>query len=139
DSQTRQYIVIPKGNRFATLVSAKRNNFSGDLTFSVDGLPSGVKFYADTVPGRIDAMPLVFEAPSDTPLGGKFIDLSAKPADSSTEVRSHFKHDVELVQGPNNSYYYGTRVDKLYLAVTKEAPFKLRIVEPKVPLVQGGT
>src|SRR5262249_51671079 len=40
DSQTRQYIVIPKGNRFATLVSAKRNNFSGDLTLSVDGLPS---------------------------------------------------------------------------------------------------
>jgi hypothetical protein len=30
-------------------------------------------------------------------------------------------------------------VDKLFVAVTKEAPFKVRIVEPKVPLVQAGS
>jgi len=139
DSQTRQYIVIPKGNRFATMISAKRNNVSGDLAISADKLPEGVRFYADPMPAKVDAMPLVFEAPSDTPLGGRFIDLTAKLVDSSREIRSHFKHEVELVQGPNNTFYYGTRVDKLYLAVTKEAPLKLHVVEPKVPLVQGGT
>ena len=31
------------------------------------------------------------------------------------------------------------RVDKLAVAVTQEAPFKLSIVQPKVPLVQGGS
>ena len=139
DSQTRQYIVIPKGNRFATMISAKRVNFSGDLAFSADDLPAGVTLHADTMPAKVDAMPLVFEAQSDTALGGKFIDLSAKVADATNEIRGQFKHEIELVQGPNNTYYYGTRVDKLYLAVTKEAPFKLRIVEPKVPLVQSGT
>jgi len=139
DSQTRQYIVIPKGNRFATMVSAKRANLSGELIFSADGLPAGVTMQADTMPAKVDAMPLVFEAPSDTSIGGKFIDLTAKVVDSTNEIKSQFKHDIELVQGPNNTYYYGTRVDKLYLAVTKEAPFKLRIIEPKVPLLQAGT
>ena len=43
------------------------------------------------------------------------------------------------VQGPNNSTYYKTRADKLYLAVAEEAPFQIRILEPKVPLVQAGT
>jgi hypothetical protein len=44
------------------------------------------------------------------------------------------------VQGaPNNANYYSTSVDKICVAVTKEAPFRLRIVEPKVPLVQGGS
>jgi hypothetical protein len=139
DSQTRQYIVIPKGNRFATLISAKRANFSGELEFKAGDLPAGVVMHADTMPAKVDAMPLVFEAPSDTAIGGKFIDLTAKVVDSTTEIRSQFKHEVELVQGPNNSMYYGTRLDKLYLAVTKEAQFRLRIIEPKVPLVQGGT
>ncbi len=139
DSQTRQYILIPKGNRFATLMSAKRANCSGEIAFSADGLPAGVALQADTMPAKVDAIPLVFEAPSDTAIGGKFIDLTAKLVDSTNDVPSRFKHDIELVQGPNNSYYYGTRVDKLYLAVTKEAPFKLRVLEPKVPLVQAGT
>ena len=139
DSQTRQYILIPKGNRFATMISAKRANFSGDLVFSAEGLPAGVTLHAATMPAKVDAMPLVFEAQSDTPTSGKFIDLTAKLADSTNEIRGQFRHDIELVQGPNNSYYYGTRVDKLYLAVTKEAPFKLRIIEPKVALVQSGT
>ena len=49
------------------------------------------------------------------------------------------RHDVDLVQGPNNTFYYGTREDRLYFAVVKEAPYKIQIVEPKVPLVQSGT
>ena len=34
---------------------------------------------------------------------------------------------------------YATRVDKLLVAVTEAAPFKLRIEQPKVPIVQGGS
>src|SRR5204863_5122771 len=39
----------------------------------------------------------------------------------------------------NNANYYSTSVEKISVAVTKEAPFWLRIVEPKVPLVQAGS
>ncbi len=40
---------------------------------------------------------------------------------------------------PNNASYYASSVGQLSVAVIKEAPFQLRIVEPKVPLVQGGS
>jgi len=47
---------------------------------------------------------------------------------------------VDFVLGqPNNTVYYSTAVDKLLVAVAEEAPFKISIVEPKVPLVQNGT
>ena len=117
DSQTRQYIVIPKGNRFATLISAKRANFSGDLDLSIEGLPEGVTLHCDNLPAKVDAFPLVFEASSEARLSGKLYDFTARLAGSSNTVPCKFRHQVELVQGPNNTYYYGTQVDKLYVGV----------------------
>jgi len=169
DTQSRQIITVPRGNRFATLVSAKRANFGGELVFGTTsgpaepfvaratkgstgigaglpsedgqgvGLPAGVTMLAERMPANIDAMPLVFEAAADAPLGCKLLDLTATGTNASGNVVGKFRQDVELVPGPNNTSFYGTSVDKLCVAVTKEAPFKLRIVEPEVPLVQAGS
>ena len=136
DTQSRQYIAVPRGNRFATLMSVKRASLSGDLVFRADGMPQGVTLAAETMPGKVDQFPLVFEAASDAPVTGKLIDLSAV---ATNRLAGHFRNDIELVQGPNNTSYYGTRVDKFLVAVTEAAPFRLRVVEPKVPLVQGGS
>jgi hypothetical protein len=140
DTQSRQYIAVPQGNRFATLISAKRVNFESELVFGMEGLPAGVSMAAETMPAKVDSEPLVFEAAPDAPLGGKLLDLTAVGTNKEGKVSGHFRQNVELVQGPpNNAPYYTTSVDKLYVAVTKEAPFKVRIVEPKVPLVQAGS
>jgi hypothetical protein len=140
DTQSRQFIVVPRGNRFATLISAKRANFGGELAFSAEGMPTGVTLLADKMAPNIDAMPLVFEAAAEAPVGGKLLDLVAIGANDNKPVVGKFRQDVELVQGaPNNANYYSTSVDKLCVAVTKEAPFKLRIVEPSVPIVQAGS
>jgi hypothetical protein len=130
---------VPRGNRFATLISAKRANFGGELVFGVEGLPPGVTMQADRMAANIDAMPLVFEAAPDAPIGGQLLDLTATWTNAASKVTGRFHQDIELVQGPNNTTYYGTSVDKLCAAVTREAPFKLAIVDPKVPLVQGGS
>jgi hypothetical protein len=84
-------------------------------------------------------MPLVFEAAPDAPIGGRLLDLTATWTNAASKVVSKFRQDIELVQGPNNTTFYGTSVDKLCVAVTREAPFKLAIVDPKVPLVQAGS
>jgi len=139
DSQTRQYVVVPKGNRYGAVISARRKDFSSDLALSIDGLPAGVTLHADTMASRIDAMPLVFEAAPDATVDGKLLDLVARSVNSTPEVRGKFIHNVELVQGPNNTVYYATRADKLMVAVVEAVPFKIRIVEPNVPLVQSGT
>jgi len=139
DTQSRQFIAVPRGHRFATLISAKRANFNGDLRLNLPGLPPGVTMSADSLPPNTDTEPLVFEAAADAPLGGTLLDLTATGTNAAGGVTGHFRQEVELVAGPNNTGYYGTRVDKLCVAVVKEVPFQLRIVEPKVPLVQGGT
>ena len=136
DSQSRQYIAVPRGNRFATLMSVKRTSLSSDLNFRANGLPEGVKLLADTLPAKVDQFPVVFEAAPDATVTGRLLDFTVV---ATNGVTGQFLNDVELVQGPNNTSYYGTRVDKLLVAVTEAAPFKLRIIEPKVPLVQGGS
>lgn len=136
DTQTRQYIAVPRGNRFATLMSVRRANLGGDLVFRADDLPKGVTLAAETMPGKVDQFPLVFEAAADAPVTGKLLNLSAV---ATNGITGNYRNDIELVQGPNNTSYYGTRVDKFLVAVTETAPFKLRIEEPKVPLVQGGS
>ena len=140
DTQSRQFVSVPRGNRFVTLIAAKRVNFGGELAFSAEGLPSGVTLLAERMAANIDSMPLVFEAAPDAAIGGKLVDLTATATNENRAVIGHFRQDVELVQGvPNNANYYGTSVDKLCVAVTQEAPFKLRIIEPQVPLVQNGS
>jgi len=139
DSQSRQFIAVPRGNRFATVIAARRNNYSGDLAFSIDDLPAGMKMQADTMLGKVDQIPIVFEAASDAPSAGKLLELVAKPTDAGKSLNSIFRHEVEMVDGPNNTFYYHTRADKLYVAVTESAPFKIYLSEPKVPLVQGGS
>ncbi len=138
DSQSRQFITVPRGGRFATMMSAKRANFAGDVNFQIADLPSGVKLIADVLPGKQEQEPLVFEAASDAPITGKFVELTAQPTDSSKPVNSKYRHDLEMIAGPNNTYYYTTHEEKLYVAVTEAAPFSLRIEEPKAPLVSYG-
>jgi hypothetical protein len=140
DTQSRQFIIVPRGNRFATLISAKRSNFGGDLNFHVADLPTGVTMNMDRMSQNMDSMPLVFEAAPDAPIAGKLLDLTATGTNSGGSVIGNFRQDVELVQGaPNNANYCSTSVEKLCVSVTKESPFHLRIVEPNVPIVQAGT
>ena len=136
ESQTRQYIAVPRGNRFATLMSVRRANVGGDIAFQAASLPSGVKLRAETLPAKVDQFPVVFEAAADASIAGQLVDFTAT---ATNGIAGHFRNDIELVQGPNNTSYYGTHVDKLLVAVTEAAPFKVRIEEPKVALVQGGT
>jgi hypothetical protein len=140
DTQSRQYIAVPRGNRFATLIAAKRANFASELVFQAPALPPGVTLQSDAMAKNVEQMPLVFEAAPDAAIGGRLLDLTATGTNGTQEVRGEFHQNIEWVQGPpNNASYYATSLDKLCVAVTKEAPFHLQIVEPKVPLVQAGS
>lgn len=136
DTQSRQYVAVPRGNRFASLLSVRRDSAPGGIQFRVDALPHGVEMRTDTMPDKVDQFPVVFEAAADAPVDGRLVDLMAA---TTNGVTGHFRNDIELVRGPNNSSYYGTRVERLLVAVTEAAPFRVNIEAPAVPLVQGGT
>jgi len=70
---------------------------------------------------------------------GTLSQITATPADPAKKVATSFAHDVNLViSNPNQTTYYQAHVDKLPVAVSDEAPFKVHIVAPKVPIVQNG-
>ncbi len=137
-SQDRQAVPVPRGNRYATMVRAKRTEFGGEILLQATGLPDGVN--AQTVPTGGDMIPVVFEAAPEAAVTGKLCDLTARPTETKQRVASRFVQEIPLVLGnPNNSVYYKTEVEKVPVAVTEEAPIRISVVEPKVPLVQNGS
>ena len=140
DTQDYQAAAVPRGNRFAILLAAKRDNFSGALRAALDGLPAGVKATVPEFVDGADQVPVLFEAAPDAPLAGALLDVRATGQAGERAVDGRFAQPVELVRGnPNNTVYYKTSVDRLALAVTEEAPFRLELEQPKAALPQAGS
>ena len=139
-SQSRQRIVVPKGNRFATLISASRANFGGEIVLDGTGLPKGMKMHAEPMRSNLNVMPVVFEAAADAPVAGHLQTFSARHADEKTGINGAFKNRADLViANPGQSLYVWKDVTQLPVAVVDEVPFKLEIVVPKVPIVRNGS
>jgi hypothetical protein len=141
NSQTRQTIPVPRGNRYACLFNASRSEFGGDLVFEVPGLPTGAQFHAEPMAANINVFPVVFEAAPDAPIAGGLLDVLAKHADPEKAIQGDFTQNVELVLGPpNNTVFYGIAdPGKLPVSVVEEIPFTINMESPKVPLVRNGT
>jgi hypothetical protein len=139
-SQERQTIAVPRGNRMATLVNVRRENFGGELILGANELPAGLTMACENMAANLDVVPVVFEAALTAPPGGKLTPLTARHADPKQAIASRFSQVVELVTGgPGQSVYWRRESSRTALAVTTESPYSIRIVEPKVPLVQNGS
>ncbi len=139
NSQERNAVSVPRGNRFATLIRVTRSNFGGDVILNAPELPTGVTMSTDVIAGNVNDVPAVFEAATNAPLGARLIQLPGQHAQNK-EITGGFQQTLNLIYGaPNNTVYYRETVDRMALAVTEEVPFKISVIEPKVPLVQNGT
>ena len=132
-------VAVPRGNRQAILINARRADFSGGLTLSASGLPAGVKFEADTMTASNVVVPVLFSADADAPVAATLARVAGRPVDTTLDIPSEFTSTAELVLGKNNIPFWTRTVDALAVAVTEEAPFTIEVVEPGVPIVRGGT
>jgi hypothetical protein len=142
-SQTRQTIVVPRGNRYGTLILGTRADFGGPIELMSQGIIPGVSMTARPMHPSMTLMPVVFEAAADAPIDGELVDLRGKLADPNqpaVTVEGGFENLADFVLGePNASVYISGTANKVPIAVAKEVPFRLEIVQPKVPLVRSGT
>ncbi len=140
-SQTRQTVVVPRGNRYGTLILGTRSDFGGPVELMSQGLIPGVTVTARPMHPSMNLMPVVFEAAADAPVDGDVVDIRGKQADANQPaVEGGFENFADFVLGePNNAVYVSGIVQKLAMAVAQEVPFRLEIVVPKVPLVRSGT
>jgi hypothetical protein len=138
-SQSRQQIYVPRGNRFATLISAERVNFGGELVIDGVQLPAGITMVAQPMPANLNVMPVVFEASADAPLAGALVDFRMKPTDPNLNFFGNFSNRADyVIAGPGQSLYVWKDVNRLPVAVIDELPFQLEIVQPGVPIVRNG-
>jgi hypothetical protein len=139
-SQERQTIAVPRGNRYAALISGARADFGGELILGAEGLPKGVSMASENMLPFLDTIPVVFEAAPDASVAGNLARLTARHTDPKQKIESTFNQVVELVTaGPGQSVYWTATVNQPAVAVIDEVPFKIHIVEPKVPLVHNGS
>ena len=144
-SQRRQQIVIPQGNRFATLINATRTNLGGQIKLLDKNLPSGVTVHSRPMAANLNLMPVVFEATDDAEIAGELFDLQAasfdpKQPEKESSIVGSFVNSAAFALGqPNNALYYACKVNRVPIAIVKPLPFKLDIVQPQVPLVRGGS
>ena len=140
DYETRKSVVVPRGNRFAVLLNIARDGCNDDLAVALDGLPAGMTLAADTVPGSLSAVPVVFEAGAEAPLAGKMLTPRARPTDAAKAagVGSRFRHTIDWVRIQNDTMYVRSEVEQIAAAVVDAVPFKVSIKESKAPIVQGG-
>ncbi len=138
NTQDRQTISVAKGNRYASLVKVKRDNFGGDVALTPSALPAGVVMTAGPILGNVDTIPVVFEAAPDAAVATRTFELIAKPTDGKP-LESRIAHPIDIVENGNNAPYYRIVADKLAVAVAEEAPFKINLVQPKVPIAQSGS
>lgn len=138
--QDRQRIYVPKGGRFATIISASRANFGGELELTPQNLPTGITMIAQTMPGNLNTMPVVFEAAADAPLGGSLVDFTARLKSDDKQISGRFQNRADyIIAGPGQSLYVWNDVERLPVAVVEELPYTIEIVQPSVPIVRNGS
>src|SRR5262249_5495510 len=89
--------------------------------------------------GDYNRVPILLRAAADAPFAASLMPLTASLVDDSQPILSRFKQQTWLVRGTNNSAMWNHWADRAPIAVVQPAPFRVRIVEPKAPLVQSGT
>ncbi len=137
DTHLRQFIAVPRGGRYATLVNVSRNNVSGDFKWQAPNLPAGIKLLNDVMPGALPNTPLLFEAAADAPLGGAAVPVKLTAVDAAVKTVGRLRQEFDMVRS-GNVRYYAEIDDHLPVAVVEEAPYSLEIVKPTVPLVAQG-
>jgi hypothetical protein len=130
---------VPKGNRQAILIQARREDFAGAITLSADDLPPGVTVESDEMTAGNSVIPVLFHADAKAPIDASFANVVGRPTDRSKQVPCEFSSTAELVLGQNNVPFWTRTVESLAVAVAREAPFSVAIVQPKVPIVRGGS
>jgi hypothetical protein len=139
-SQDRQRIYVPRGNRFATILSASRQNFGGELILQDMQLPAGMRIVAQPMPANLNTMPIVFEAAADAPLGGALVDFRARLNEEGKDISGGFNNRADFVIAqPGQSLYSWKDVERLPMAVIEELPYSIEIVQPTVPIVRNGS
>lgn len=134
-------IAVPQGNRIPLLINASRKDFGGPLDLLGENLPPGITLEHSGMRADESTTQVLLVAAPDAQIGGQICEILGKlvdPNQPNLSVVGSTQQDVVLVRGQNQIPFWTEPVKGLSMSVAQKVPFTLQLVEPKVPLVQGG-
>lgn len=139
-TQKWKMLTVPRGNRYATVVNFTRDNFGGALQLSAANLPAGMTMTAPEVPKGSTSFPVLLEAATDAPIAGGLyrIALKAVGEGAPENLTGILRERIEHVDINNLGSYHGTSVDRISMAVIEEAPLRIDLEQPAIPIVKNG-
>ncbi len=130
---------VPRGNRYAAVVNVARENIACDSVFEAGSLPAGVTMHCPPVPKLVTTFPVVFEAAADGPVAAGLHAFSLRSTGDAPALTGLLIDTIHHVDMNNEGAYHSISLDRIATAVTVEAPFKIDIDPPAVPIVKNGT
>jgi hypothetical protein len=130
---------IPRGNRYAAVVNVARQNIACDAVFEAGSLPPGVTMTAAPIPRAVTSFPVVFEAAPDAPEGAALHPFNIRSEGLPAPLTGKLVDTIHHIDINNQGPYHSASFDRIATAVTVEAPFKVDLDAPPVPIVKNGT
>lgn len=139
NSQKWKVFDVPRGNRYAAVVNVTRENIGCNMTLTADTLPPGVTMDAPLIDKSVTNVPVVFESAGDAPPGGMLCPFKVHSAGDGPAVTGALIDTVNHVEINNQGPYHSADLDRVAVSVVDEAPFKIELEAPAIPLVRNGT
>ncbi|MDB6076297.1 MAG: putative subtilase-type serine protease precursor [Akkermansiaceae bacterium] len=139
NSQKWKVFDVPRGNRYAAVVNVTRENIGGNLTLTAEALPPGVTMDAPVIDKTVTNVPVVFEATTDAPAGGLLCPFKVHSTGDGPAVTGALIDTVNHVEINNQGPYHSADLDRVPVSVVDEAPFRIELEAPSIPLVRNGT
>jgi hypothetical protein len=141
--EQRRYIpttlVVPQGSHGALMVAAQRQNFTGEVALTFEGLPAGVKVETIPLAAGLQEIPVLFTAAANAEPAGALVGITGKATDPKQNVVGHLDQRTMLVRGQNNVDVWGHNADRMAMVVAEKIPYSIDLVAPKAPLVRSGS
>lgn len=139
NSQKWKTFPVPKGNRYAAVVNVARENIACDVTFQAETLPPGITLHAPNVSRSVTSFPVIFEAAPDATLTGGLHAFTISSSGDAPPLTSRLVDTIHHVDINNEGAYHSASFDRIAMAVTNEAPFRIELEEPPAPIVRNGS
>ena len=157
-SQERRAVVVPRGNRYATMIRIKREDWAGAIDLEALDLPNDVTASIGYIDKTIDTAVVVFEAKPDAALDQRLFTIAGKPvippapapvvAGSATAApapaaplppspKVMVEHLVNICENGNQPPYYTVNEHLLPIAVTNALKAEIEVEQPKAPAIRG--
>lgn len=132
-------LTLPQDNLGYLLVNNSRADFDGPLKLDFIDWPAGVTPIANEVPAGVGLVPVLFTVAPDAPVAGALAKIKATFQNEATTITGGLDQEVRLIEGLNDTTFFGRyNVDRLAVAVSEKAPFKVTAKAPVSPFVHNG-